>query len=200
MKHRFIMIWIGVLISAALGQPRSITLVWSANPEEDLLGYRLHYGTSSRQYTGHMDIGNVTQFVLNDLDPERTYFIAITAVDLWGNESGYSTEVAAFPAGGSGSLPWNYNLRSAFPNPLKTGGVTTLRFALPQARDEISLAIYNTLGQRVRTLYQGAAAAGYHEKGWDGRDDAGQLVAAGVYYARLQTGIKRLLAAVTVVR
>lgn len=200
MKYRYVIIWIGVLISAALGQPRSLTVAWSANAEEDLLGYRLHWGTSSRSYTEHMDIGQVTQFVLHDLDPERTYYIALTAVDHWGNESGYSTEVAAFPAGGSGSLPWSYALKSAFPNPLKTGGVTTLRFALPQAREELSLAIYNTLGQRVRTLYQGAAAAGYYEKSWDGRDDMGQLVAAGVYYARLQTGIKRLLEAVTVVR
>src|SRR3972149_5909585 len=51
-------------------------------PLTDLAGYKIHYGTTSGNYTTVIDVGNVT-----------TYF-ATTAYDSSGNESGYSNEVS----------------------------------------------------------------------------------------------------------
>jgi hypothetical protein len=59
---------------------------------------------------------------------------------------------------------------------------TTIRFALPQ-RSFVSLAIYNTLGQKVVHLVNGEVDAGYHEI----KCDASAL-ASGVYFYRLQAG------------
>jgi len=40
----------------------------------------------------------------------------------------------------------------------------------------------------VRTLFGGAAFAGAHRAGWDGRSSAGAPVESGIYFARLQFG------------
>jgi hypothetical protein len=70
-------------------------------------------------------------------------------------------------------------------NPLLIGG--GIRLGLPAARPG-SLAIYDIAGRRVRTLAAGTLAAGSKEYAWDGRNDAGQPVAPGLYFARLTAG------------
>ena len=46
------------------------------------------------------------------------------------------------------------------------------------------LAVYDTMGRHVRTLFDGAAS-GVQSVQWDGRDEAGTPVSAGVYFARV---------------
>jgi fibronectin type 3 domain-containing protein len=77
------------------GGTASVTLIWSANGESDLQGYRVYYGTSSRNYTTNTDVGKVTSYTVNGLATGTTYYFAITALDTSGNESGYSSEVLA---------------------------------------------------------------------------------------------------------
>jgi flagellar hook assembly protein FlgD len=46
--------------------------------------------------------------------------------------------------------------------------------------------VYDVAGRVVRRLFgDRTLEAGRHTLGWDGRDDAGRPVAAGVYYLRL---------------
>jgi flagellar hook assembly protein FlgD len=59
-----------------------------------------------------------------------------------------------------------------------------LRFTLP-AEDPIELTVHDVRGRLVRRLVGGAVGLGGHEIAWDGRDDAGQAVASGVYFARI---------------
>jgi len=72
-------------------------------------------------------------------------------------------------------------LEQAAPNPFS--GRTVLRYSLAQS-GPVSLAIYGITGQKVRTLVSENASAGTHEVAWDGRDDFGKAVGAGVYFAR----------------
>ncbi len=195
------------LLGAALAAAgdNSISITWSRNTEPDLLGYRLHFGTRPGAYTASRDVGDVATYTLTGLSTDTTYYIALTALDHWGNESGYSNEVEAAPEGGGGgggnpAVPRRFELESAYPNPLRHGSAATLRFALPEAREEVTLAVYNTLGQRVRTISSGPAAAGYHLRTWDGRDQTGLPLAAGVYYIRFQTGVKILTTPITIFR
>ena len=57
-------------------------------------------------------------------------------------------------------------------------------YQLPET-GEISLIVYNLLGQRVRVLAEGNRQAGYYQVAWDGRDDSGREVSSGVYCSRL---------------
>lgn len=72
---------------------QSVTLAWDASTEPDLAGYRVYYGTAQRQYSAHIDVGNVTTFTINDL-ADGTYYFAATAYDAAGNESAFSNEVS----------------------------------------------------------------------------------------------------------
>ncbi len=69
------------------------------------------------------------------------------------------------------------------PNPFNP--ITTIRYALP-ADGAARLAVHDVAGRRVRTLFDGRLPAGEHRAVWDGRDDAGAMVAGGIYFYRLQ--------------
>ena len=83
-----------VLIPALVLAGTDVTLAWNANDEPDLAGYRIHWGDQSGNYTSQVDVGNVTEYKIENL-PDGTYFFAATAYDDSGNESGYSNEVSA---------------------------------------------------------------------------------------------------------
>jgi flagellar hook assembly protein FlgD len=71
------------------------------------------------------------------------------------------------------------------PNPFFA--TTTLSLDLPAAR-HVSLALYGIDGRLVRRLVDQELDAGHHRAVWDGRDERGQRVASGVYFARIQAG------------
>lgn len=80
---------------------------------------------------------------------------------------------------------------NSFPSPFLPGAgeraAVTLRFEL-RADQRASLTIYDIAGRRVRELAKGEQfQAGTNARGWDGRDDAGEPAASGIYFAQLQT-------------
>jgi hypothetical protein len=85
--------------------------------------------------------------------------------------------------------PADFALEQNYPNPFslaRPAATTQIRFALPQPA-RVSLRIYNALGQTVRALFDGAQSAGFHQLFWDGRNDRGQRVTAGLYWLRLES-------------
>jgi glycosidase len=71
------------------------------------------------------------------------------------------------------------------PAPNPSDGPTAIRFTLPAAAD-VTLEIVDVSGRRVRTLACGERAAGTHALQWDGRNEAGANVAAGIYFVTLE--------------
>ena len=82
-----------------------------------------------------------------------------------------------------GPMTRGLGVLGASPNPAL--GSLTLRFSLPRGA-RVTMAIYDLMGRRVRELASGARASGDHAVAWDLRDDFGQPVGAGVYWARLE--------------
>jgi hypothetical protein len=80
------------------------------------------------------------------------------------------------------SLPKALAFGSPRPNPTQDAA----RFAvdLPRAA-RIDLRIVDVQGRVVRVVESGSRAAGFHAVAWDGRDEAGARVLAGVYFAQL---------------
>lgn len=72
------------------------------------------------------------------------------------------------------------------PNPAPRGA-TAIAFALPVA-GHATLAVYDVAGRRIVRLVDGELAAGEHRAAWDGRDEAGRSVPAGVYFYDLTQG------------
>ena len=70
------------------------------------------------------------------------------------------------------------------PNPFR--GAAGLSFTLPVAT-HVDIGVFDVSGRRLRTLTRQPWGAGRHELRWDGRDDGGQRVGAGLYFLRMQT-------------
>ena len=62
----------------------------------DLAGYKIYYGTESGNYLNNVDVGNITNYQINNLTAGLTHFFTVTAYDIAGNESGYSKEIVKF--------------------------------------------------------------------------------------------------------
>ena len=76
-------------------------------------------------------------------------------------------------------------LQRNFPNPFNPSTQIVFSLERPAA---VQLAVYDASGRQVAALLDARFEPGRHEAAWDGRDDDGRLVPAGVYFARLQTG------------
>lgn len=98
--------------------------------------------------------------------------------------------------------PRAFALAQNYPNPLALSAranaqlSTLIRYQLREPA-EVSLTIFNLLGHEVRTLTRGRKAAGEYRALWNGADEAGRVVPAGIYFYRLQVGrfaeIKKLV-------
>ena len=94
-------------------------------------------------------------------------------------------------------IPVSMQLFQNYPNPFNP--VTNIRYRLAQG-GPVHLAIYNLLGQRVRTLVNLRQSPGEYTVRWDGRNEAGRPVSSGLYFYRLQTGDKQLMRKMLLVR
>src|SRR4051812_41290786 len=83
----FFLIWNTLLLAI------DVTLAWDLNNESDLAGYKLYYGTTSRTYGPPINVGNKTTYTLSGL-ATGTYYVAVTAYNTSGKESGFSAEVS----------------------------------------------------------------------------------------------------------
>jgi hypothetical protein len=79
------------------------------------------------------------------------------------------------------TVPWEFALAQNFPNPFNPE--TTIKFSLPESR-EVSLIIYNSLGQEVARLVDGRElTAGKYSMNWNAGD-----LPSGIYFYRLTAG------------
>jgi hypothetical protein len=93
-----------------IGYTKDATLMWSANTESDLDGYKVYYksGSSGHPYNGmgamegdspitiplqEMDNPEQPEYTIHDLDDFEDYYFVLTAYDIYERESGYSNEV-----------------------------------------------------------------------------------------------------------
>lgn len=90
-----------------------------------------------------------------------------------------SSEVGETPV----SLPDQFDLFPNFPNPFNPQ--TTLGFELGDEA-QVTIEVFNQLGQRVRMLVQKTYAAGTHFLPWDGRNDHGLTARSGVYVVQIR--------------
>lgn len=106
-------------------------------------------------------------YVLSNPGPNQISY-SITTV---ANEDPLNESPAAFLTGNS-------------PNPFRAQ--TAINYSV-KASSKVRIEIYNTRGQKVRTLVDSFQSAGEYNPLWDGSDDGGSPVASGIYLYRLST-------------
>jgi fibronectin-binding autotransporter adhesin len=80
-------------------------------------------------------------------------------------------------------MPYDFKLHQNYPNPFNP----TTRINFDLSKDgQVTIMIYNVLGQKVKTLYNHEHfEAGYKTVSWNGRNDSGLEVSSGIYFLRV---------------
>ena len=91
-------------------------------------------------------------------------------------------------------VPSVFALHQNYPNPFNP--VTEIQFDVPK-ESQVTLTIYNIMGQEVTTLTNSTLKAGFHSVRWDGTNGLGEQVSTGLYFYRLSspafTSIKKMI-------
>ena len=78
-------------------------------------------------------------------------------------------------------IPESFEITSVYPNPFNP--TVNISYNLPAA-EEVSIHIYNALGQEVN-YSTSQLQAGQHVFTWNGLDQHNRLVSSGIYFARI---------------
>ncbi len=86
---------LGVMLNTPTeGAPQaSVTLAWDASTDSSVAGYHLYVGGVSQNYTNMIDTGSTASGTVSGLVAGSTYYFAVTAYDIAGLESPFSTQV-----------------------------------------------------------------------------------------------------------
>ena len=159
----------------------NITLVWPANrlPDESDDSYGIRRIDSRYSFTLVDNLTGTTR----DMRADTTYTFTMTSA----GRREFTIRVVASTVGAEepAKLPTSYELSQNYPNPFNSA--TLIKFALPKDGD-VSLELYNVLGEKVRTLVNADKKAGFYEVIWDGRSDEGIELPSGVYLLRMKSG------------
>ena len=83
----------------------------------------------------------------------------------------------------STTSPGSFELYQNYPNPFNPE--TTFEYQLPQTTN-ISIRIYNVMGNLVREFTDGRQGPGRYRVTWDGKDDSGRRLTSGIYFFRME--------------
>jgi hypothetical protein len=166
-------------------------LVWTPNAEADLAGYRIYKGTSPAFVPGPGNrVAQVTGAANWTDGSAIPGWYKLSAYDIHGNESGFTTLLPVGTAGVDDGAPSALAFSLASANPVR--GAATLRLALP-APAHVRVSVYDAAGRVVRTLADGEREAGTWTLAWDGADGDGRASASGLYFARLDVAGRQLV-------
>jgi hypothetical protein len=110
--------------------------------------------------------------------------VSLDGIHLAGADGSLINTVARMNSSEVKVIPGAFVLHQNFPNPFNPS--TEIRFDLPEAGN-VNLAIYNLMGQKIRTLSSDNMTPGYHAIIWDGTNDIGSQVATGMYFYSIQS-------------
>ncbi|UCC78828.1 MAG: immune inhibitor A [Candidatus Zixiibacteriota bacterium] len=128
-----------------------------------------------------------TEFLVTGRQNGVYYYLARArdAEDQWSGYSNREEAIVNAPTGVDDPVvPTSLFLSQNYPNPFNPQ--TSIALSVPK-NSSIELSVYNILGMKVRTLIYGEIEAGEHTVIFDGKDDSGNPISAGIYFYRMKT-------------
>ncbi|HRY83264.1 MAG TPA: choice-of-anchor D domain-containing protein [Candidatus Cloacimonadota bacterium] len=166
-----------------------VNLTWITESETNLLGYRVYrndtdnYSQSTLLTPVMLEATNSStqhkyDFTDREVETEQVYYYWLESVD-YSSTTVHGPVTVTVLGSETPNIPSVTMMRSAYPNPFKTG--TTIALDVKEG-ETATVTIYNLAGQAVRSY---KATQGSHTINWDGRDSKNQNCASGVYFYRL---------------
>jgi hypothetical protein len=143
----------------------------TANQSWEKIGYVPGFGTTSEPRSYSFRDENVVA---------GSYSYRLKQIDFDGTFS-YSDEVVVEVD----FTPSEYNLYQNFPNPFNPS--TKIEFQVPSASD-VSIIIYDMLGQEIKSLFNEQVVPGRYTLEWDGSNSFGTQMSSGIYIYRMTAG------------
>jgi hypothetical protein len=166
----------------------AIELSWNVDRiiHHDLMGFRIYRHTSSGFVPDEFNLlavlpEEIEEYLDDSIINGQNYFYKIEAVDDAGN-SAWSDELSSIitSIGSEGSLPADFALSQNYPNPFNPS--TRIKYQLPNDSD-VSLKVYDILGNEVATLVNEFKQAGYYEVIFDASN-----LTSGIYIYKVTAG------------
>lgn len=142
---------------------------------------------------------------INGLQSGAKYCFLLRAFDDFGNASALSNMVcdeivSVAEQEVATGMPERFVLAQSYPNPFSLKESATLvHYELPQTAP-VELRVYDLLGHEVRRLVKAKQTRGSYSVRWDGRNERGLLVPAGIYFYELRADDLRQVKKMIVVR
>ncbi|PKN73627.1 MAG: hypothetical protein CVU50_02620 [Candidatus Cloacimonetes bacterium HGW-Cloacimonetes-3] len=184
--------------SATTNAQNNVSILWTTQSETNLTGFYV-YRSNNDELSDAMQISALINST-NTSQQQRYLFTDITLV----NEGIYYYWLQIAEMDGSnvfyGPIAFNYTdisnpgtpgiplvteLKSVYPNPFNPS--TTIGYGLAKAAD-VTITVYNSRGQIVRTFNEGMKSANNYRLNWNGKDNSGKTCTTGVYYVKMQAG------------
>jgi hypothetical protein len=171
-----------------------VKVSWNSIDDEYVIGYSLYRGEDGFTFEDRLnnEIITDTEFTDEGIEYGKTYYYALKLVYFGGYESPYlsgNSQVGEYKSSKYGEeigmAPKVFGLHQNAPNPF--GTQTEIRYQLP-VRTQVSLVIYDVTGRQVRRLVSGVQDIGFYNITWDGRDERGNRVSGGIYFAKFKAG------------
>ncbi len=141
----------------------------------------LMYDRAGQQYINE-GYNFMADMPFNLPNPEEVSIAKLILVDINTKKIG---NIAVEIVYGTPTLPLDYILFQNYPNPFNPS--TSVKFQVPKTSD-VTISVYDMLGQEVRTLFAGEVMRGTYTVNWDGINNAGAKVVSGTYIYRMTAG------------
>jgi len=180
--------------TAAYAPESGVELNWTTASETNCLGFHIlrankANGDFERVTTALIPgQGNSSEyrdysFIDRSAEWDNDYYYMIHELTI---EKGEDSKAFYGPIGISTSqAPASFGLAQNYPNPFNPD--TQIRYYLSES-SEVSLKIYNLLGEEVYTLFSGNQPEGVYTVQWNGQDIYGRNLASGIYFYKLIAG------------
>ena len=183
--------------TATISTHNNVVLTWVTQSETSVMGFYVYRSTDSnlanaQQITSLIDATNTSDqqvyvYTDNEINQIGTYYYWLMVSDMNGSESFHGPIHVTYENTQPGipNIPVFTELKQVYPNPFNPN--TNISYVLATPSD-VSITIYNSRGQEVRSFEKSNVAAGTWNLSWDGKDQNGTGLSSGVYYIRMNAG------------